>query len=173
MRQLHGKKFDEVELQQFKAEIQSSCLKHFKDIISYLIKKQILHSSHQEECKKFIEECQPINQKKKNEGLVQDKMDFWPESVMSIWNIPLVQNYILDITKMLNSPTNTKKVSSENIILENSSGITARKLHSDNPANHFLQSFGRIISQDYQPTLEDILNLRTPTIGIINFRWPY
>ena len=173
MRQLHGDKFNEAEVRQFKIEIQTSCLNHFKDIISYLIKKQLLHSSHQEECKRFVEESEQINEINKNESLEKHDVKFWPESVMSIWNIPLVHNYILDITKELNSSKNSKKMSSENIILENSSGITARKLHSDNPANHFLQSFHRIISQEYQPTLVDILNLRMPTSGIIKFRCPY
>ena len=109
MRQLHGEQFNEAEVRQFKTEIQSSCLNHFKDIISYLIKKQILHSTHQEECKRFVEESQQMNQINKNDSLVQQEVEFWPERVMSIWNIPLVHNYILDITKELDSPKNSQK----------------------------------------------------------------
>ena len=109
MRQLHGEQFNEAEVRQFKTEIQSSCLNHFKDIISYLIKKQILHSTHQEECKRFVEESLQMNQIHKNDSLVQQEVEFWPERVMSIWNIPLVHNYILDITKELDSPKNSQK----------------------------------------------------------------
>ena len=166
MRQLNGEQFDKTELQQFKVEIKSACLKHFQDIVSYLIKKEILHSSDQEECKRFVEEFQEIH---KHENLVKDKVEIWQERVMSIWNISLVNNYILNITKGLDTSLGRQRASYDKVILEKSSGITARKLHSDNPANHFLQSFCRIISQDYKPTLEDILNLRLPTSGMILF----
>ena len=39
----------------------------------------------------------------------------------------------------------------------------------DDPAYHFLPSVDRIMSEGYQPTLSDILSIRIPTTGKINF----
>ena len=42
-----------------------------------------------------------------------------------------------------------------------------KRLHSDNPANHFLPSFSRIMAKGYNPSLEDILSVRIPTKGAL------
>lgn len=46
-------------------------------------------------------------------------------------------------------------------------GKVPKRLHSDNPASHFLRFFDRIMAEGYYPKLEDILSLRIPTTGII------
>ena len=43
--------------------------------------------------------------------------------------------------------------------------ISAKRLHADNPASHFLPSFSRIMAKGYSPTSEDILSVRIPTSG--------
>ena len=157
MRQLYGNQFDDNELLQFKSEIQSSCLQYFKTILVDLLKEERTCGAHKDRCENFIEEYEKI-------GPAYHK--FCPEMVMSIWSILSVQQFIFEKTNKSNLRHLVKKEEK----LEKSTLNVLQNMYSDNPAIHFLTSFDRIMLKEYVPSLEDILNLRSPTKGKINFR---
>ena len=91
------------------------------------------------ECVKFYEECK-----------VLEKFDRpFMDKAVTIWRISVVQKYMLSLMNPFGIPMVTKM----------------KRLHSDNPANHFLPSFSRIMARGYGPTWEDILSVRIPTMG--------
>ena len=156
MRLLHGKPFDEAELLHFKQKIQISCLIHFADIISIMLKNDLIHPAHRQKCLNMTREYKIDN----TDGM-DDLIGTCKDRIMSIWNIPSIKNYILNMTTLQNVFKGNEVRSIEPIKCEISI------LHSDNPAIHFLRTFNRIMSYEYHPTLEDILTLRTPTTGKI------
>ena len=73
------------------------------------------------------------------------------DQAVAIWRNSSLQKYILATMSPIGMPL-----------------ISAPKMvHSDNPANHFLPSFSRIMAKGYNPTLEDILCVRIPTTGMM------
>lgn len=158
IRQLHGEQFNDQEIKHFKQNIRASCFEHFINITSDFLKNEILEPSHQQQCAKFLE-------KYKNKSEIDRE---FLEAAVTIWSISSLQKYILDITTLHNS---TKSVNVVRRFETNGSGTpiskVPKRLHSDNPASHFLRSFDRIMAKGYSPKLEDILSLRVPTSGII------
>ena len=157
MRQLYGNKFDDDELLKFKNEIQSSCLQYFKDIILEMLKKEIISVENKDRCEHFIEEFENI-------GPEYDKF-YCPERVMSIWSIVSVQQFILEKT----TRNNVAEIERKSDMTSDSQRNNLYDMYSDNPAIHFLISFDRIMSKEYEPSLDDILNLRSPTKGTLYY----
>ena len=75
------------------------------------------------------------------------------QKAVCLWRIYSIQKHIVEIISLSGN---------ENI----SRLVLHKKVHSDNPASHFLPSFSRIMYKGYNPTLEDILSVRIPTTGI-------
>ena len=142
IRQLHGEQFNDAEIVHFKHNIRKSCLEHFISITSDFLQDETPSHSHEQQFVQFLEEY-----KKKSEVDRQ-----FLEEAVTIWRIASFQKYILAMTT-------TKEC-------EISRGRVLKKLHSDNPGNHFLRHFDRIMSEGYCPKLEDILSLRIPTTGV-------
>ena len=158
MRQLYGNKFDEEELFKFKNEIQGSCLQYFKNIILEMLKKEKISVENKDRCENFIEEFENIDHE-------YDKFHC-PERVMSIWSIASVQQFILEKT----TRNTVAKIERKSYMTSDSQRNNLYGMYSDNPAIHFLISFNRIMSKDYEPSLDDILNLRSPTKGTLYFQ---
>ena len=157
MRQLYGNKFDDDELLKFKNEIQSSCLQYFKNIIHEMLKEDKISAQNKDKCENFIEEFENI-------GPEYGKF-YCLERVMSIWSIVSVQQFILEKT----AQNDVAEIDRKCYMTSNAKGNTFDGMYSDNPAIHFLISFDRIMSKDYEPSLDDILNLRSPTKGTLYF----
>ena len=139
IRRLHGERFNDDEMSAFKHHIRTSCLVHFMNIIQDLMKDQTYATLCPNECVKFYEECK-----------VLEKFDRpFMDKAVTIWRISVVQKYMLSLMNPFGIPMVTKM----------------KRLHSDNPANHFLPSFSRIMARGYGPTWEDILSVRIPTMG--------
>ena len=103
------------------------------------MKDQTYATSCPDECVEFYKECK-----------VLEKFDRpFMDKAVTIWRISVVQKYMLSLMNPFGIPMVTKM----------------KRLHSDNPANHFLPSFSRIMARGYGPTWEDILSVRIPTMG--------
>ena len=97
------------------------------------------------------------------------------EKALSIWKVGALQGYIsttinfkhfdLNITRSSYPDLESAKISENSNKTLSSISIDGQQLHSDNPMSHFLKCFDRIMAHDYQPSLDDILNLRMPTSG--------
>ena len=90
------------------------------------------------------------------------------DRALGIWQISALQGYFrqmtLDATQSMDVTINSLEMDDTgNQSVQTSS--QGRRIHSDNPFNHFMRCFDRIMSQGYHPKLEDILNLRLPTSG--------
>jgi len=81
------------------------------------------------------------------------------DSGVAIWRVSSFQEYIQQRTKITNQLNNTSCDSGKLTFKQ-------KQLHSDNPAKHCLIYFDRIMNKGYQPNLDDILNLKDPTIGM-------
>ena len=156
MRQLYGKTFSESEMIRFKGKVRSACLKHFISILHDFSKENGILQPLQNRCEQFLEEW-------KRETLMQRH---FLDSGVAIWRILLFQNYIqlkigahVQVLIDSGSNNNTEHAKSDKFPLQ-------KQMHSDDPAKHFLLCFDRIMSKGYQPILDDILNLKDPTIGI-------
>ena len=157
MRQLYGNKFNDDELLKFKNEIQSSCLQYFKNIILEMLKTEKISVQNKDRCENFIEEFENISPE-------YDKF-YCSERVMSIWSIVSVQQFILEKT----TRNNVAEIKRKSYMSSDSPRNNLYDMYSDNPAIHFLVSFDRIMSKEYEPSLDDILNLRSPTKGTLYF----
>ena len=157
MRQLYGNQFDDKEVLQFKCEIQRSCLQYFKTIVHEMLEKDEISVTNKDRCENFVKQFENLEYLNRKPGYEE----FCPQSITSIWNILSVQQFIKE-----------KTGGSYGDHHENKGKMAVNcqdKMHSDNPAIHFLSSFERILSKDYIPSLEDILNLRSPTNGNLNY----
>ena len=153
MRQLYGDQFDDKEVLQFKCEIQRSCLQYFKTIVHEMLETDKISVTNKDRCEHFVKQFENLKYLNRE----PDYEEFCLESVMSLWNILSVQQFIKEKTGGSYVDHHENK--------GNIAVICQDKMHSDNPAIHFLSSFERILSKDYVPSLEDILNLRSPTKG--------
>lgn len=159
MRQLHGEQFDDEELLQFKKKIQASCLKHFVGIIPDFLKYETITTLDQLKCENFRKKCEDKSKSDK---------ELFDEGII-IWRSFSFQNYIQGIIKVHHVSKTTSVGSFKSNTPENAPCRLPKKLHSDDPANHFLRCFERIADRGYQPSLEDILSLRAPTTGILEY----
>ena len=158
MRQLHGKTFTDSEILRFKGKVRSACLKHFISILHDFLNEDDTPKPLQCRCEQFLEEW-------KRETLMERT---FLDSGVAIWRILLFQNYIQKKigSKNVNSIDSTNYDIPENLEPEKMVSLCFQKqMHSDDPAKHFLLCFDRIMSKGYQPNLDDILNLKDPTIG--------
>ena len=156
MRQLYGETFSESEMLRFKGKVRSSCLKHFISILHDFSKEDDIPQPLQNRCEQFLEEW-------KRETLMQRH---FLDSGVAIWRILLLQNYI-QLKRCANFQLIIDSGSNNNPEHTKSDKFPFQKqMHSDDPAKHFLLCFDRIMGKGYQPILDDILNLKDPTIGI-------
>ena len=160
MRHLHGQKFEETEMIHFKQNIRASCVQEFINVTSVLLSDKSLSSNDQKQCVELIKEH-------KNNLPNVDRQ--FLDRAIKIWQLSSMQEYILKITTHHLLTDNEDKLDQEDslddIVSVGTKRNVAVRLHSDNPANHFLQSFDRIMAEGYCPNLEDILSLRIPTTG--------
>ena len=149
MRQLHGEKFGDSELLHFKQTIRASCLEYFITTVSDLLETPLV-AKDREECLDLVEYYRASS----------DIDRSFLDVAVNVWLLPPVQEYISEITTL-------DSVSSNAYGRRKSKSIDSKiqKLHSDNPANHFLRFFDKILAEGYSPKLEDILNLRIATTG--------
>ena len=117
-------------------------------------------STHQQACENFLD-----TYKSKSEP----DREFIDEA-LKIWHSSSFQTYIKDLIVVQNW------MSIQSFDIEDPASTVCsvpfyicQRLHSDNPASHFLRCFNRIMAKEYQPKNEDILNLRVPTTGKFNF----
>lgn len=159
MRQLHGDKFGDAEMLNFKQTIRASCLEYFVDTVSDIIENEPLLSKDRQECLELV--------RKYREKTDVDRS--YLNVAVSVWLLPSVQEYISEITTLDSVSAN---VNDEGLPEDGQSRVqrdnTVQRLHSDNPANHFLRCFDKILAEGYTPKLEDILNMRIPTTGNIH-----
>ena len=156
MRQLHGKTFTDTEIVGFKEKVRSASLKHFISILHDFLKEENLQQPLQCRCERFLEEW------KRGTNMERHFLD----SGIEIWRILQFQKYIqwkIGYCKLLvvRSIDNPKHADSEV-----QSMTFEKQMHSDDPAKHFLLCFDRIMTKGYHPNIDDILNLKDPTIGI-------
>ena len=160
MRQLHGQQFGNEEITHFRKLIQICCLEYLTSIIPNFLKERSMTSTHQQACENFLD-----NYKSKSEP---DRE--FIEEALKIWHISSLQSYIQHMI-ILENWMETVSVNSFEIEEDPTNKVfqetfhTPQRLHSDNPASHFLRCFNRIMAEEYRPKLEDILNWRVPTTG--------
>ena len=157
MRQLHGDKFGETELLHFKQTIRASCLEYFIRTVSDIIENKPLISKDRQECLELVRNYRATTDVDRN----------YLNNAVSVWFLPSVQEYISDITTL---DTVAANINDEELPEDDQTTVqrlqhSVQKLHSDNPANHFLRCFDKILAEGYTPKLEDILSLRIPTTG--------
>ena len=158
MRQLYGKQFNNEEILDFKKKIQWSSLNHLASIIPSVIKKEDIPQTAKRQCYKFLGEW------KQTTSVPLEIL----HNAVAIWRTISVEKYVHNVISL-----KPQLIDSENAesYLSDSASLTLspsrNRLHSDNPAIHFLCCFERIMSEQYRPTLEDILNLRDSTIGSV------
>ena len=133
-----------------------------------MLKKENNSIETKDKCENFIEEFDRLGP------------EYGMQKVMSIWSILSVQEFIIKKTRR----NNVEKLESiddddddddddrESVTMK-SNKTNSDNMYSDNPAVHFLKSFDRIMSQHYEPNLDDILNLRSPTSGKNNNMYFY
>ena len=156
MRQLHGDKFGDAEMLHFKQTIRASCIEYFVKMLSDLLEYKPLLARDREQCVTLIE------QYKAKTDIDRNFLDI----AVSIWKQQAVQEHIADVTRLDSfSASNNDEAMPEDIASTNQRDKPVQKLHSDNPANHFLRFFDKILAEGYTPRLEDILNLRIATTG--------
>ena len=147
IRQLHGQQLSNEEILHYKHNIRISCLENFLTIVSNFLKDESQAPSGQQQCVEFLEEFK---------SRLEVDREFL-EKAVTVWRISSLQKYILSHMKPIGIP------------LGISIGTAPKRLYSDNPANHFLPSFSRIMAKGYCPTLKDILSVRIPTTGAIKY----
>ena len=160
MRQLHGQQFGNEEITHFRKTIQISCLEYLISIIPNFLKEHTMTAADQQSCENFLD-----NYKSKSEHdreFIDEALKIWHSSSLQtfIKHLIIVENWMEPMSVKsfdIEGPTNTVCPVSFS---------TGQRLHSDNPASHFLRCFNRIMAKEYQPKVEDILNLRVPTTGI-------
>ena len=123
-----------------------------------MLKKENHSIETKDKCENFIEEFDRLGP------------EYDMQKVMSVWSILSVQEFIIKKT----TRNNVEKLESidedddnddrESVTMK-SNKTNSDNMYSDNPAVHFLMSFDRIMSKEYEPSLDDILNLRSPTSG--------
>ena len=156
MRQLHGEKFGDAEMLHFKQTIRASCIEHFINILSDVLEYKPLLAKDRDKCTLLLE------QYKEKPNIDRNFLD----SAVKMWQIRTVQEYISEITSLdsFSASINDEGLP-EDVDSKVSRAKSVQKLHSDNPANHFLRYFDKILAEGYTPRLEDILNLRIATTG--------
>ena len=168
MRQLHGEKFGDAEMLHFKQTIRASCIEHFINILTDVLEYKPLLAKDRDQCTLLLE------QYKEKPSIDRNFLD----SAVKIWKIKNVQEYISEITSLdsISASINDEGLP-EDVDSKVQRDKPVQKLHSDNPANHFLRYFDKMLAEGYTPRLEDILNLRIATTGntqtaytIIGFR---
>lgn len=156
MRQLHGERFGDAEILHFKQTIRASCMEHFINILSDILEYKPLLAKDRDRCVLLLE------QYKEKPNIDRNFLD----SAVKIWQIDIVQEYISEITSL---DSFSASINDEGLPEDVDSKVqrdkSVQKLHSDNPANHFLRCFDKILAEGYTPRLEDILNLRIATTG--------
>ena len=90
MRQLYGNQFDDKEVLQFKREIQRSCLQYFKTIVHEMLEKDEISVTNKDRCENFVKQFENLEYLNREPGYEE----FCPQSIMSIWNILSVQQFI-------------------------------------------------------------------------------
>ena len=161
MRQLYGQQFTDEEILDFKKKIQLSTLQHFVTIIQNVLEKENIPQLLKQHCCNFLDEWKNV---------IPAGRDFLNDAV-TIWRIISVQKYAdtaITLNHRLRTADNLESYLSFGSDLTLS--MLLNRVHSDNPAKHFLSSFERIICEQYRPTLEDILNLRDPTAGNVSIK---
>ena len=142
IRTIHGYKFSEEEILQFKHHVRISCLKHLTTIIIDFIEDSERQGKQvDQQCVDFVEEY-------------KDSKDFdrnYLNKSVAIWRISSLQKFMLASVHPMGIPCM----------------VSPKRLHADNPASHFLPSLSRVMAKGYCPTLEDILSVRIPTSGEI------
>ena len=156
MRQLHGEKFGDAEMLNFKQTIRASCIEYFINILSDVLEYKPLLAKDRDRCVLLLE------QYKEKPNIDRNLLD----SAVKIWQIRTVQEYISEITSL---DSFSASINDEGLPEDVDSKVqrdkSVQKLHSDNPASHFLRCFDKILAEGYTPRLEDILNLRIATTG--------
>ena len=150
MSQLYGEQFTESEILRFKGKVRSACLKHFVSILHDFLKEDYVRPSLQHLCERFLEEWK--------RGSLMERS--FLDSGVAIWRVSSFHEYIQQRIKITNQLNNTSCDSGKLTFKQ-------KQLHSDNPAKHCLIYFDRIMNKGYQPNLDDILNLKDPTIGTL------
>ena len=140
IRRIHGDKFSEEEILNFKHHIRIRCLESFINMIEEFL-MYAAPASYTQQCIAFLEEY------KKESEYNRDYLN----NAITLWRIAGLQKHMLAAISPICIPTVTK----------------SKRLHSDNPANHFLPSFSRIMAKGYNPTWEDILSVRIATTGTL------
>ena len=163
MRQLHGEKFGDAEMLHFKQTIRASCIEHFVDILTDVLEYKPLLAKDRGQCTLLLE------QYKEKPNIDRNFLD----SAVKIWKIKNVQEYISEITSL---DSFSASINDEGLPEDVDSKVQGdkpvQKLHSDNPANHFLRYFDKMLEEGYTPRLEDILNLRIATTGNTQTAYP-
>ena len=165
MRQLHGVKFESIEMANFKKIIRMSCLEYLVGIVDNFLKNELSTKVYHGACENFLNHYKSVSHP--DTELI--------EKALSIWKVGALQGYIsttinfkhfdLNITRSSYPDLESAKISENSNKTLSLISIDGQQLHSDNPMSHFLKCFDRIMAQDYQPSLDDILNLRMPTSG--------
>ena len=140
IRRIHGDKFSEEEILRFKHHIRITCLESFINMMVEFL-KYAPQASYTQQCIEFLEEYK----------MESEYNRAFLNKAMPLWRILGLQKHMLAAISPMGIPSVT----------------TTKRLHSDNPANHFLPSFSRIMAKGYNPTLEDILSVRIATTGIL------
>lgn len=161
MRKLHGREFESLEMAHFKKVIRLSCIEYLVTIVNKFLKDEQTTKSYHGACENFLEHYRSIS----------DPDNEFIDKALNIWRVGALQSYITKTIHWESYGTELKDIASE---LSHINGNKAQaiqmsfdgqRIYSDNPINHFLKCFERIMETDYQPNLEDILNLRVPTSG--------
>ena len=143
IRRIHGDQFTSEEIRFFKHHIRASSLELFASVLQDFIDlstNEPLNTQLQE----YLQEYKTTTNYAYTRNFI--------EKAVFIWRVYSIQKYIVEI---INTPGNISRL------------VLPKKVHSDNPANHFLPSFSRIMRKGYNPILEDILSVRIPTTGIM------
>ena len=165
MRQLHGVKFECIEMANFKKIIRMSCLEYLVAIVDNFLKNELSTKVYHGACENFLNHYKSASNP--DTELI--------EKALSIWKVAALKSYIQSTINFKHFDSNVTPSSHPGLESATISGnvnktlpstsIDGQQLHSDNPMSHFLKCFDRIMAQDYQPSLDDILNLRMPTSG--------
>ena len=155
MRQLHGKTFTDTEIVGFKEKVRSASLKHFISILHDFLKEENIQQPLQCRCERFLEEWK--------RGTNMER--YFLDSGIEIWRVLQFQKYIQQQIGCSNLWDVRSIDNPEHADSEGNSVTFEKHMHSDDPAKHFLLCFDRIMTKGYHPNIDDILNLKDPTIG--------
>ena len=158
MRQLHGQELGSLEMEHFKSVIRISCLEILASVVENFLKDKPITKNYCDLCECFLEHYRSIS---------EPDMKFIEEA-LTIWKISALQDFLRQITidgiQLRDQFINSHQIEDTgNKYLQTLRN--GQRIHSDNPLNHFMKCFDRIMEPGYQPSLKDILNLRVPTSG--------